>query len=300
MKLSATIICKNEADQIVGCLESIEGVDEIVLCDTGSDDETVKVVKSWHRKSHSGNLKVCHFPWNDHFSDARNFCLTHATGDWCLIIDADERITPDTIPNLRKFIEETPDCPHTLSFLCHAQGSENVAVHHMVRAHQRIPEIRWEGRVHECLNTDSKAIVPGCELIYGHSNSHENDPGRNLRLLRKAYAEDPSSRNLYYLGREYFYRQDYEEAARFFDSAAQKSTWMPERTDAWLLLARCLWFLQRGDDARAACANAILCNADFKEAFLFMAEMVYEPNKSRWLKYAELCENTGLLFVRGD
>src|SRR4051794_40673333 len=83
-KLSLCMIVKNESKHLANCLESVEGVvDEIIIVDTGSTDDTVEIAKSY-------GAKVYHYEWNDNFSDARNESIKYATGDWILVLDADE------------------------------------------------------------------------------------------------------------------------------------------------------------------------------------------------------------------
>src|SRR5574337_473107 len=90
MKLSALIIAKNEEKVIEYCIDSLVGFDEIIVCDTGSTDETVEIVKQ------VPNAQVfTDYKWNDDFAEARNYALSKATGDWCMQIDADHvLITP--------------------------------------------------------------------------------------------------------------------------------------------------------------------------------------------------------------
>ncbi|MDC0831460.1 glycosyl transferase group 2 family protein [Geitlerinema sp. FC II] len=99
MKLSLCAIVKNEESRLLGCLESVRGVaDEIVVLDTGSHDRTVEIAKN------AGAI-VGHFDWCDDFAAARNEALKLVTGDWVLVLDADERLNGKAIPSLRTAIE---------------------------------------------------------------------------------------------------------------------------------------------------------------------------------------------------
>lgn len=82
--LSLAMIVKNEEQFLGECLSSVQGlVDEMVVVDTGSTDETKEVALSY-------GAKVSDFVWNDDFAIARNFALEKATGNWVLVLDADE------------------------------------------------------------------------------------------------------------------------------------------------------------------------------------------------------------------
>jgi len=80
------MIVKNEEEMLPACLESVDGiVDEIIIVDTGSTDRTIEIAQEYDAQIH-------HFAWIDDFSAARNEAVKHATGDYLLILDADERL----------------------------------------------------------------------------------------------------------------------------------------------------------------------------------------------------------------
>ena len=84
--VSLCMIVKDEQERISGCLESVNGlVDEIIVVDTGSGDRTKEIARSC-------GAKVFSFPWTGNFAEARNESLRHATGDWIIFLDADERL----------------------------------------------------------------------------------------------------------------------------------------------------------------------------------------------------------------
>ena len=86
--ISLAMIVKNEEATLAHCLESVKPLaDEMVIVDTGSTDKTIEIAKGF-------GAKVYHFDWCDDFSAARNESLKHCTGDWVLILDADEAIDP--------------------------------------------------------------------------------------------------------------------------------------------------------------------------------------------------------------
>lgn len=94
------MIVKNEEELLPHCLNSIKNaVDEMIIVDTGSTDDTVAIAKNF-------GAKVYHHPWNNSFSEARNYCLKYASGDWILQIDADEELEQADIPELRRAIND--------------------------------------------------------------------------------------------------------------------------------------------------------------------------------------------------
>ena len=99
--------CQERREKFLGkCLESIKAVaDEIIIVDTGSNDGTVDIARKY-------TDKVFFHPWEDNFSKARNQALAYATGDWILIIDADEELVQEDIPNLMNALEDRGDRYH--------------------------------------------------------------------------------------------------------------------------------------------------------------------------------------------
>lgn len=89
MHLSVAMIVKDEALRLGHALSSIKGLwDELVVVDTGSRDATPEIARSF-------GAKVSEFPWTGSFAEARHASLAQCTGDWILLLDADEAV--DTI-----------------------------------------------------------------------------------------------------------------------------------------------------------------------------------------------------------
>src|ERR1035438_9757392 len=98
IKLSLAMIVKNEARCLARCLQSIRGIaDEIIVADTGSTDDTIKIA------SQSG-AKVTHCDWTNDFAAARNSALAQVGGDWILVLDADEYASETLAKDIRAFI----------------------------------------------------------------------------------------------------------------------------------------------------------------------------------------------------
>lgn len=86
--LSIVLIVKNEAANLEACLETADWADEIVVLDSGSSDETVEIAHRYTDKV----LAATDWPG---YGPQRQRAQSHATGDWILMLDADERITPE-------------------------------------------------------------------------------------------------------------------------------------------------------------------------------------------------------------
>lgn len=292
MKLSVCLIVKNEEAMLRHCLESVKDADEIIVCDTGSTDKTIEIAMQYTDKVFTD------YVWNDNFPEARNHAKSKATGDWILSIDADEKLAGGGILKIRKIIANTSG---EKAFYVNMVDNRAFHEHQMIRLFKNDPDVQWEvpggGYVHESINTPG--LASPVSIFYDYSPAHNLDPHIDNRLLIKSVKDFPHNpRNYYYLGREYFYRQDYFTAIAILEKYLSISTFNAEKADAWLMIARCLWLTHQGEKARQACFNAISINAAFKEAVLFMAEMSWQHNADVWKKFAVHCDNTGVLFVR--
>ncbi|SMB55389.1 Lipopolysaccharide core biosynthesis glycosyltransferase KdtX [Serratia proteamaculans] len=98
--LSVVIIAKNEAGLLPDCLLSVAWADEIVMLDSGSQDDSVAVAESL------GAKVFTHVDWQG-FGKQRQLAQSYASHDYILMIDADERVTPE----LRQSIEQTLTAP---------------------------------------------------------------------------------------------------------------------------------------------------------------------------------------------
>jgi glycosyltransferase involved in cell wall biosynthesis len=97
--ISLCMIVKNEAENLPRCLASVESlVDEMIVLDTGSTDGTVELARSL-------GAQVEHFAWCDDFSQARNVALEYVTGDWVLVLDADEVLRSESIAAIKRLID---------------------------------------------------------------------------------------------------------------------------------------------------------------------------------------------------
>jgi len=93
------MIVKNEEASLPQALSSVkEVVDEMIILDTGSTDRTAEIAKEF-------GASVYHFEWCNDFSAARNEALKYVQGQWVLVLDADEVLTPKIVPEMKQAIK---------------------------------------------------------------------------------------------------------------------------------------------------------------------------------------------------
>lgn len=107
MKISVVVNTWNEEKNIKRCLESVKWTDEIVVVDMHSQDKTVEIAQKL-------GAKVYSYKYTTYVEPARNFALSKVTGDWILVLDADEDIPPELAKTLQKLAKK----PEGFSFFC--------------------------------------------------------------------------------------------------------------------------------------------------------------------------------------
>ena len=101
MKISIVINTYNAAETLAGTLESVKDFDEVVVCDMESTDTTVEVARRYgcHVVTFpKGSYNIC--------EPARDFAIHSASNEWVLVVDADERVTPELRDYLYDYIEQ--------------------------------------------------------------------------------------------------------------------------------------------------------------------------------------------------
>ncbi len=99
-KVTATIITLNEAAHIEAAIQSVAWVDEVVVVDSGSTDDTVRLAMA-------AGARVTTRAWTG-WIDQKNYAAQLATHDWILSLDADERVTPELGTELRALLATEP------------------------------------------------------------------------------------------------------------------------------------------------------------------------------------------------
>ena len=238
-RITLTMIVKDEQERLPSALASVQGaVDEIVIVDTGSTDQTVAIAEA-------AGAVVVHHPFDD-FASARNAGLSAVTGAWTLTLDADERLAPGGAAVIRAAVAADDfDCgmiayhnATTLSASVDAvlSGQARRGVPVMIaRLFRHTPDFRWQGAAHE--TPRDWMAAPGRRfrdldtglVHYGSAVELISTKGpRNLPLLLKRVEADPVDVFArVYAARELLRAGEAEAAQRHIDSA-----WNTVLTDA--------------------------------------------------------------------
>jgi|WetSurMetagenome_2_1015567.scaffolds.fasta_scaffold16837_6 glycosyltransferase involved in cell wall biosynthesis len=139
---SLNMIVKDESASIAGALDSVDVLmDEIVVCDTGSNDDTREIAQLY-------GAIVLNVAWKNDFSAARNEAIKASTRDWIFWIDADDRLKRDSYGDLMSVVSD--GLPQAAACcVINEQHNTAGAKFMQVRLFPRIKGICFERRIHE-------------------------------------------------------------------------------------------------------------------------------------------------------
>lgn len=222
MKISACMIAKNEEQSITRCIDSYKGiVDEIIVVDTGSVDNTIAIAKSL-------GAKVYHFEWINDFSKAKNFALSKAKGDWIIFLDADEYFDKQMARNIPKLIKKygrgkTEILACKMYNIDEVTGN-NLADFAQTRIFKNTGRIHYANAIHERLSSKNRHInavyIEENELVIYHTGYSEDriisKAERNLELLLLELEKPVIDPSMYhFLSDTYLTLKEYEKSIEY-------------------------------------------------------------------------------------
>jgi glycosyltransferase involved in cell wall biosynthesis len=189
--ISFCSIVKNESENIARCLESVKPyVDELIIVDTGSDDNTVEI-------AHQYGAKVFYFQWCDDFAAAKNYAMSQATSNWILFLDADEELITK-IDNI-SFKNILSQSDALIFNICRKDiDSFQLIPVKLQRIFRNLDTIKYVGAYHEQLYYNSQNIssnqiqdFDSLEILhYGYSQkSLETKANLRIKLLENILRE---------------------------------------------------------------------------------------------------------------
>lgn len=231
MKISVAYILKNEEKNIEKSILSCKNaVDEIIVYDTGSTDNTVEICKNLGATVYEGT-------WENDFAKARNFALSKCTGDYILILDADEYFDTELKENELKEKISSVDIDEEVDVFaikCRDVDMNTQKIHYELYACKVLKNhrnLRYISPIHEYVvgeNNRRVCMIPleGFTIIHsGYTALREtNKIQRNIDILEGI--EDKMPMHYFYLAREYLALKQIdkveENIAKFFESDGYK------------------------------------------------------------------------------
>ncbi|MBI2425183.1 MAG: glycosyltransferase [Candidatus Hydrogenedentes bacterium] len=213
--ISAVLIVRDEARHLANCLRALRGVvDEIVVADTGSTDDSVAIAEA-------AGARVVHFPWCNDFAAARNAALAAASGAYALAIDADEYL--DQPESAREKL-----IAHVAAYDRHTVGTITIRSYTAAKTwvHDETERLfcreafEYGGAIHEQITPREgvkRSAPTGLSVLHhGYAQSPE-DPShkarRNIPILKRALAAYPNDEYFWFqLGKARYSIEEYAES----------------------------------------------------------------------------------------
>lgn len=194
MSLSVIIIARNEARRIEACLRSARFADEIVLVDSGSTDDTVAIARKY-------TDRVIETEWLG-YGPTKQLALGHATGDWVLWLDADERLPTDLRDEILSIVVGSEHAGYHIArktlFLGHWIRHCGWYPGYVLRLFRRGADPRFtDDEVHESLH------IRGTAGYLKHPMIHDTDPTLHHYLAKFNSFTSLGARQLYLSGRRF-------------------------------------------------------------------------------------------------
>lgn len=291
--LSLCMIVKNEEKHLGRVLASAApAADEIIIADTGSSDRTKDIARAW-------GARVFDVPWNDSFSDARNFSFSKASMDYCMWLDADDFLPPDSCRALMDLKETMPPKTHIV-MLPYACGMEENGTPSLIYYRERIIKNHagfiWCGPVHECIAPRGN-IIYGSAVIEHHPQAGRDHTMRNLAIYEKAIKNgaDLGPRDHFYYARELMAAGRFEAAIpRFIQVIYTPQAWKENRIEACKNLAECFLAQQQTGEALEALFKSFAFDTPRAEILCLLGDIFREmedyPQAIYWYRRALECK----------
>ncbi len=252
-KVSAVLIVKDGAKTIKRCIESLGGLDEVLIYDTGSTDGTQDICRKL-----SATVAQAKEVKPFHFGSARNAAMDHAKHAWILTIDADEILREGSLSAIRNALAAPSK-----------DGYKGVHLNYPPDATEKdtsLPTSRvllfrkvywtWKRRIHERLFATTNAVktkkLGGLVIEHRPTGDRSTRRDQNLELLKISVQEEPDHIFAFLqLGLEYIHREEWKEAV--------------EPLRDYIRIDQCEGFLGRGA-ARMHLARALARSGDLQGA----------------------------------
>lgn len=287
-RLSLCMIMRDEEEHLARCLRSVEGVvDEIVIVDTGSVDRSIEIAEGF-------GARILHEEWKGDFSAPRNTGIDAATGDWILVLDADEELVDGA--RLRELLHDEAIegyCLREVNFIGEELGVESV-VNSAFRLFRNRPAYRYTGALHEQIMGKVDADGGVCTRFVGIEINHygyleptnraKEKTDRNMAIVMEEVARKPTdSFTLFNAGVEFQRIGDHEKALGYFRRSFSELADLKAYYASLLLrnIVASLHALERWDEALDVLADALQAYPDFTDLHYLQGQILTSRREYR-------------------
>ena len=237
--ISAFMIVKNEEKNIGAAIECLSPLaEEIVIVDTGSTDDTLKL--ACHHMNVNAKVKLFQTEWKDDFAAARNHAAKRCTGDWIIWFDADDRIDIEAVKLIRGLVlcTEQQDWALPLQKMvqlgrayfifnvdCPTSEGYPGTMFMQPRMYPNSPMVTWAGHIHEKFMESAEADgmtgikVPGIIIRHTGYTDPEACKAKAERNLEMMAGNPDTAMGFYQQAREQMALKRWEQALELLQRA---------------------------------------------------------------------------------
>ena len=225
MLLSIVMMVKNEErylDKTLYALNDLrKDIDtELIILDTGSTDNTIEIAKKY-------TDKVYFEKWNDNFADMRNVSISYASGDWILILDADEKLT--NYDKLKEFFNSDTHKKYDSATIqlknIFDKNKNTYSLSHIPRMFKNVDGFGYDGVIHEQPRYkgpvyNNIASFDHYGYMYEDEEIRQKKTKRNIKLLLEEIEKKPNDPYInYQLGKSYISALKTNEALFYIEKS---------------------------------------------------------------------------------
>ena len=287
-KVCVYAIAKNEEQFVDRWVSSMKEADAIYVLDTGSTDNTVKKLRAHNVKVKTQIID----PWRFDIARNKSLEMVPLDCDICVCTDLDEVLEKGWRKELEKvWKKDTNRCRYIYNWSLDKDNKPIVSFYYE-KIHSR-KNYSWQFPVHEILKYDGQKenYVKTDKIILNHYPDPTKSRSNYLELLKLSVQENPENdRNRHYLGREYMFHGQWNEAIDTLISHLnlKSATWLDERSASMRFIARCYVHLNRIEEARMWLNKAIKETPYLRDPYVELALLEYKENN--WKEVYHNCK----------
>ncbi len=303
---SVVLIARQEEKTLPRLLKSLEEFKSrggnVLLLDTGSTDNTVRVARDWGCKvtevgerfittidADLANKINARFVIDEeepivkagnrtfHFANARNFAASLSSTDFIWMPDCDEEFTKLDLEAIERAIADGAErLEYEFVFSHQADGSPALRFKHSKAYDRR--KFSWRGRIHEVLSgTGKTTYLPESQVLLEHWQQPAEHRANYLVGLALACYEgtgagESPDRALHYLSREMMYHGRHKSAIKGFEEHIKMNCWPTEASQSQLFIGDCYKALKQDKEAIEAYQKAFNMEGGRREPLIRLAE----------------------------
>jgi glycosyltransferase involved in cell wall biosynthesis len=168
IRISAVITARNEEKNIAYCLETLQWCDEIIVIDMESEDKTVEIARKFTERIYSHPKVLA-------FDIAKKYAVELASGDWILLLDADEMVSVSLAAELKSLslredldIVKIPFRHYILGDIVNYSGWNDTPLPRFFRQ----GAILFSDKIHDYMHPKSSAKMLRLESVVCNSIRH--------------------------------------------------------------------------------------------------------------------------------